>query len=564
MRQVFSSLKVGHREVRIRRSENPKPTPRPAAKNMFRPQKSQPTAPIRLSKMHGVPVYEDVFHCLQEAQKNLGRAVELPWIAENPSRDCALAVNCDKDGGDPQWTFIIGDGAFREVRWNYQSGDIGLITNLLTRECLGDDTDMNAKQLEAFGGMKATASNIKAVSAEPESEARRSRPAFTESQEIERHATLEGDLLNMTVANVLQSIVISKMTGMLSVAQVDEGIDVFFENGQPLHAASSECKGEAAIMEVLTWDKGKFSFFPNDRSSERTVTKRIDALIAEAAPLVDQYRVINQSGVTMSSYFVRKHPKLTEADFEQRMAAGARLDMSEQKEFYQLIDNQSTLFELLRKMPFNKVEWIPLVYNLIVSDLIAVTEKPTQVRTQQPIEAMGVDRSAIDAGMKNMMRQETGLINYPVILYFLEQEFFRWEHTGAPFCLLIFEMRVRTPVGLEPLPLPMIKEAARRIGTIKRNIDVLAHFETFGFLVMLPYTNVQAATMVAKRITEVLWDEKIGGEIDSRNLAIAFGVTGIPEDCTDLGMMLSTAKEAMMSSKATGSPVVAFKASQTQ
>jgi len=363
---------------------------------------------------------------------------------------------------------------------------------------------------------------------------------------------------------VLQSIVMSKMTGVLTVSQVDESIDVFFENGHPLHANSSECKGEAAIMEVLTWDKGKFSFYPNDRASERTVTKRIDTLIAEAAPLVDQFKVINQTGVTMGSYIIRKHPNLTEADFEQRIARGARLDLEEQKEFYQIIDNQSTLFELLRKMPLNKVEWIPLIYNLIVADLVAVTEKPTQMRAQQPLEAMGVDRSAIDAGMKNMMRQETGLINYPVILYFLEQEYFRWEHTGAPFCLLIFEMRVRTPAGLEPLPLPMIKEAARRINMIKRNIDQLAHFETFGFLLMLPYTNVQAATMVAKRITEVLWDEKMGGEIDSRNLAIAFGVTGIPEDCQDLGMMLSAAKEAMISSKATGAPVVSFKASQNQ
>lgn len=510
--------------------------------------------------MHGVPVYEDVFHCLDEAQKNLGRAVELPWISQNPTRDCALSVTCDRDS-DPQWSFTVGEGAFKELKWNYQSGDIGLITNLLTRECLGDNTDMNAKQLEAFGGMRATASNIPAVMPPTGGEAP-TRAAFTESDEPPRHATLEGDLLNMTVPNVLQSIGMSKMTGMLSVSQYEEVIEVYFEEGLPLHAASPECKGEAAIMELLTWHKGKFAFYPNDRAAERSVTKRIDTLIAEAAPLIDQFKVLNASGVSMSSYFVRKHPNITEAEFEQRVSRGARFDMDEQKQFYQMIDNQSTLFELLRKMPFNKVEWIPLIYNLIVSDLIGLSDKPTQSRAQLPLEAMGVDRSAIDAGMKNMMRQETGLINYPVILYFLEQEFFRWEHTGAPFCLLIFEMRVRTPQGLEPLNLNAIKEAARRINQVKRNIDQLAHFETFGFLLMLPYTGVQAATMVAKRVSEVLWDEKLGGDLDSRNLAIAFGVTGIPEDCQDLGMMLSAAKEAMQSSKATGTPIVSFKSSR--
>lgn len=529
---------------------------------MFRPQKSQPASPIRLSKMHGIPVYQDVFHGLQEAQKNLGRTVELPWIAENPTRDCTLAVMCDRDGGDPQWTFTVGEGANKEVRWNYQTGDIGLVTNLLTRECLGDNTDMNAQQLEAFGGMRATASNIPSITV-PSSDAPVARAAFSESQEMPRHATLEGDLLNMTTTHVLQSILISKMTGLLSVTQQDELIDVYFEGGQPLHASSPECKGEAAIMELLTWGKGKFSFYPNDRSTERTVHRSIELLIAESGPLVEQYQVLMQNGVSINSYFIRKHPHLTEAQFEEKVSRGANLSIDEQKQFYQIIDNQSTLFELLRKMPFNKVEWIPLIYNLLVCDLVALTDKPTQTK-QQPLEAMGVDRSAIDAGMKNMMRQETGLINYPVILYFLEQEYFRWEHTGAPFCLLIFEMRVRTPAGLEPLPLNMIKEAARRINLVKRNIDQLAHFETFGFLLMLPYTGVQAATMVAKRVTEVIWDEKMGTELDSRNIAIAFGVTGIPEDCQDLGMMLSAAKDAMNSSKATGTPVVAFKASRNQ
>src|SRR3990167_2500881 len=100
---------------------------------MFRPQKSQPPPPIRLSKMHGIPVYQDVFHGLEEAQKNLNRSVELPWIAENPTRDCTLTVMCDRDGGDPQWTFTIGEGLSKEIRWNYQTGDIGLVTNLLTR-----------------------------------------------------------------------------------------------------------------------------------------------------------------------------------------------------------------------------------------------------------------------------------------------------------------------------------------------------------------------------------------------------------------------------------------------
>jgi len=56
----------------------------------------------------------------------------------------------------------------------------------------------------------------------------------------------------------------------------------------------------------------------------------------------------------------------------------------------------------------------------------------------------------------------------------------------------------------------------------------------------------------------VLWDQTRGGVLDSSNLALAIGIAGIPEDCQDLGMLLSAAKDAMNTSKKTGNPVVIF------
>ena len=74
----------------------------------------------------------------------------------------------------------------------------------------------------------------------------------------------------------------------------------------------------------------------------------------------------------------------------------------------------------------------------------------------------------------------------------------------------------------------------------------------------MPSTKVQAAQHVAKRITEVLRDQSLGGDLDSTNLALAVGVAGIPDDCQDLGLLLAAGKQAMGMSKQTGTPVVAF------
>jgi hypothetical protein len=164
--------------------------------------------------------------------------------------------------------------------------------------------------------------------------------------------------------------------------------------------------------------------------------------------------------------------------------------------------------------------------------------------------------------MQGMYRLDTGLLNYPGMLYLLEQEFFRWEHTAAPFSVLIFDMCKRSFQGIEPLPIPALHEAVKRIDTVKRNVDHLSHFENSSFLLFMPSTKVQAAAHVAKRITEVLRDQSLGGDLDSTNLALAFGVAGLPDDCQDLGLLLAAGKQAMGVSKQTGTPVVAFETSR--
>jgi GGDEF domain-containing protein len=278
----------------------------------------------------------------------------------------------------------------------------------------------------------------------------------------------------------------------------------------------------------------------------------------ESAPLIDQFRFINQTGISLDSYLIRKHSGLSEAEFEQRIARGAQTDLLKQKQFYQVLDNQCSLFEVLRKMPLAKVDWIPCVYNLVVCDLVSVTAVPTKGATSLPLDGMGVERAPIQAAMQGIYRQDTGLINYPAILYFLEQEFFRYEHTAAPFSILAFEMCYRTFNGIEPLPVNAIHQAAKRIDSVKRNVDYLAHFENTSFILMMPFTKVQAAALVAKRITDVLWDANLGGGLDSTNLALAFGVAGVPEDCQDLGLLLAAGKQAVSLSKQTGTPVVTF------
>lgn len=382
-------------------------------------------------------------------------------------------------------------------------------------------------------------------------------PAYTK-----RPPTLEGALTDMTPPSLLQSMQIGKMTGVLLVVSNEDMVEVYFEEGAAVHAVAPDSKGEAAVMELLTWDVGKFAFFPNEKSNEKSVRRRMEGMLMESAPLMDQYRYLHEVGLTMNSYVIRRQGPVSEAEFEKRVSSGARMDLQKQKAFYQIVDNKSTLFELLRKMPMPKVEWIPTLYNLICCDLVVPSTSNKGDTLVPPLESLGVDRAPIEKALNALKKPETGLMDYPVVWHFIEQEYLRFEHNNSPFCVVLFEMRYRTNNGLELLPPAAIQEAARRIGTVKRNIDIVAHFESPTFIMLLPSTQVNAATLLAKRLCDILWDSSLGSALDTRALALAFGVAGHPEENQDLKGLMSAAKDALNQSKRSGSPVIAAKKAQ--
>jgi hypothetical protein len=96
----------------------------------------------------------------------------------------------------------------------------------------------------------------------------------------EERGVLDGDLTRLPVEALLQSITASKMTGKLECKSTEKSISVFFEDGNPKNAYTGSVIGEEAVIELMTWKEGLFSFFPNQTIEERTIIKPITALYA--------------------------------------------------------------------------------------------------------------------------------------------------------------------------------------------------------------------------------------------------------------------------------------------
>ncbi len=146
-----------------------------------------------------------------------------------------------------------------------------------------------------------------------------------------------------------------------------------------------------------------------------------------------------------------------------------------------------------------------------------------------------VDTQAIHSVMMCLRRFDSGMFTYAAFLYFLEQEYFRAYRTRGSFSVVLFSVKPHAKHNQKPSN-ETFRELAARIAKVKRHNDVLAHYDSDDhYVLLLPGTSIVGARRLVTRVSEVLKDVFDGFEI-------SFGVSGIPEDCTDLGAMLGEAE----------------------
>jgi GGDEF domain-containing protein len=540
---------------------------------MNRPQQPQPSQspqpPVKLPMLLVLPTQADLGRLLKEAQQYRGVTVQLPWLEER--RDISYTLNCTLHpmGGDPEW--VLTQGLTHPVIvWTHVTGDIELILNLVLMQCAPSGANQVNQSASIANINEILKAELERLGHNPLPLGGKSGPSpaagvpaqlFTTQSRVPAvsSSSLQGNLSEMQVSGLLQSISINKMTGKLVVRQELDSVQVFFEEGQPLHASTSQMVGDAALMEMLTWEVGTFSFSPGERTAERSIKRRFEGLLIEGAALLDQQNFLAKKGLKLGSYLFRKYSNLTEQQFEAALAEAPPIDMAVQKRFYQQVDNKNTLAEILRRFPLQKTDYIPILFNMVSSTLVEVSDIPSLAGRQANLEEIGIDPALVTASFKAICRAESGMLSFPLFLHFLEHEYLRFESTRLPFTLVVFEVAaIRENGSLDALTGPALKEFGECLDQVKRAVDLIGHFRTFEFGLVLPNTDIAGAMVFCNRLMEAVRGATIGG-VNGRSLALAFGISGVPEDCQNLGLMLSAAVDAKEQAKEMGAPVVAFR-----
>ncbi len=507
-------------------------------------RKSEERGINNLPKQDSLPTLKQLHSMQAESLKSPGRTTQLPF--GDPPEELSLAVFKDRGKGDLHWALYRGDGSTSMLVWDQVSLDPGFIHQLITAQFPGFDLKPVALRSQAnfqtqSQGMSQSQSQTQSMSMGmnlPDIDAQ------INTIRMRGKATLEGDLLNMQIPNVLQSIGMSKGTGRLDVENPTENATVYFDDGTPIHCILGILEGPSALIELVGWEEGEFRFYPEAKFETVTIKKRLDTLLMEGAALDDQYRLLKQKNIGDQSYLLRNHPSITEQLFEQMLEKGTGADMTLQKRMYQMIDNKSRLIDILRKFNLNKQKWVPIIFNFATCNLVTFVDQLPDSKDKPLVEA-DIDWTQARAAERALMRQDSGLFTYPAFLYLLEREFQRYERFGRPVSVILLELSIRPmdPTAMpEPLPIAAVKEVAERINKLKRKTDVFAHYETFGFALLLPETESTSAKNFAARLAEMLMTTPLSSGFGGYPVLASVGVGSIPDDVPTMGAMLALAR----------------------
>jgi GGDEF domain-containing protein len=121
------------------------------------------------------------------------------------------------------------------------------------------------------------------------------------------------------------------------------------------------------------------------------------------------------------------------------------------------------------------------------------------------------------------------------------------------------QLKTNAPIlKTAPLPLSALRQAIDRINEMKRTFDLLAHYETDHFALLLSDADPAGACRLIARIINYLLESPLAPDIDPKMLHLAFGVASCPDDCTSAGRLLASAECALAEAVVRGTHMLKY------
>ncbi len=174
---------------------------------------------------------------------------------------------------------------------------------------------------------------------------------------------LKGELGIIEVSSLIQTINQLRKTGKLEILlpNGDKG-EIFFDNGEIIHAHSPDNVGLEALAEILLFKEGEFNFKENIVLPAPSIRMDTDRAIIEAISMVDETQSIKD---ILS--------KVIEIKFQ---SDGSKVSLNkEELVILMKSDDKKTLGEILSETGMDKVKFLKIIDQLLKKGIITLRKE---------------------------------------------------------------------------------------------------------------------------------------------------------------------------------------------
>lgn len=180
---------------------------------------------------------------------------------------------------------------------------------------------------------------------------------------------MSGKLDQLSLTDLLSMLSSGRKTGCLHIKNGVKQGDIFFEEGQAVHASAGPLKGEAALLLVTSWLKGDFAFESDVAPPDTTIAVPMDAMISSVDETLQEYRAI-RALIPHNDLAFRFSTDTASDDVSLRPQEWRILSQ---------IDGNRTVEELAATVGMDTFNTLKILSHFVQAGLIQVSEQKEQV-----------------------------------------------------------------------------------------------------------------------------------------------------------------------------------------
>ncbi len=208
---------------------------------------------------------------------------------------------------------------------------------------------------------------------------------------------ISGDLENTRCPEIIKILSLGKRSGRLYLTNGSDSGNIFFTDGEVIHAQCGSLNGIKAVQEIAVWASGEYRFFVDEPADMQTVIMGIDEVLAETTSHLRQMDKIT-SLIPSSSAVYTLEPDIRDKEVQLK---------SIQWRVLTAIDGKKSIADIAQGINLGVSDCMKILYTLLRMGLL---RDATQQDNQEIRRSINLPETEFINSLRSALTQAMGPI----------------------------------------------------------------------------------------------------------------------------------------------------------